>query len=93
MELRWKAPLSVQSPYQRCQKCFMNFSEGNTKCEVRMVRLTQFARKVVSKVKKGTPLTSFQRIYYKRIKKKYPNGFQRQNKLVSCSVICCLVFC
>lgn len=84
MELRWKAPLTEQCLYQRCQKCFMNFSEGNTKCEVRMVKLTQFAQKVVAKVKKGTPLTSFQRIYYKKIKKKYPNGFQRQNKLVSC---------
>ncbi|XP_066245123.1 uncharacterized protein [Euwallacea similis] len=89
MELRRQIYLPQVKPHERCRKCFMNFSEANTKFEVQSMKLTDFARKVVAKVQKGLPLTAYQRIYYKKIKKKYPNGYgQKQNKLVLRCIFC-----
>ncbi|XP_066141739.1 uncharacterized protein [Euwallacea fornicatus] len=89
MELRRQIFLPQVKPHERCHKCFMNFSEANTKFEVQSMRLTNFARKVFAKVAKGLPLTVYQKIYYKKIKKKYPNKYdQKQNKLVLTCMFC-----
>ncbi|CAG9762140.1 unnamed protein product [Ceutorhynchus assimilis] len=86
MELRQKIFLPDQKRYSRCQCCFMDYSEGDTKFEVQPAKLSSFAKQVIAKAKKEAYLTDYQKAYYKKLLKKFPNGFQDQNKLIqTCS--------
>lgn len=83
MELRRRVSLPTQKPYQRCEKCFMKYCEGETGFEIAPSKPTPFAQKVIEKVQKNQPLTDYQKAYYKKLLKKFPKGFQEHNKLVS----------
>lgn len=82
MELRRHVFLPREKPNFRCHRCFMNFAEGATQHEIKSTKLTEYAKKVLRKVKNNKVLTAHQRVYYKKLQKKFPNGFGRQNKLV-----------
>ncbi|XP_050295105.1 uncharacterized protein LOC126735196 [Anthonomus grandis grandis] len=89
MELRRHMFLPEKKSYERCERCFMNFSEGDTtNIEIQPVKLTAFAKKLINKVKtKGTnSLTPYQKIYYKKLFREHITEVKRQNKLViTCS--------
>ncbi|ENN71820.1 hypothetical protein D910_10268 [Dendroctonus ponderosae] len=81
MELRRHVSMPVQKPYQRCEKCLMKFSEADTGFEITPSKPSPFAKKIIEKVRKNQPLTDFQKAYYKKLLKRFPKGFQEQNKL------------
>mgnify|MGYP006948255817 CR=1 FL=1 len=84
MELRRHTFLPAQKDLQRCPRCFLNFSEGPSKYEVKPANLSNFAKKVMNKASNGMVLTDFQKKYYKMLKNKYPvtHHNKNQNKLV-----------
>ncbi|KAL1493768.1 hypothetical protein ABEB36_009458 [Hypothenemus hampei] len=88
MELRHHVFLPEKNINSRCQRCFLNFSEGMTKYEIQPAQINRFTRAIFKKVETNVKLTKFQRLYYKKTKNKFPRGIQNQNKLISMCQFC-----